>query len=89
MQRLAVDILHDEVIGSDVVEGADVRMIQPGDGARLELEAVAEALTANFDGDGSGQARVARAIHLTHAARAQRRLDLIRSQTRSSGELHD
>ena len=41
-QRLAVEALHDEkvdaVLVADVVEGADVRMIQRGDRLRFALE---------------------------------------------------
>src|SRR6266545_1247806 len=88
VKRLPVNVLHDEVIGSDVVECANIRMIQVRDRPRLALEPVAEPLTAHFDGDSSSQTRVAGAIHLAHAARAQQSLDLVRSQTRSSGELH-
>ena len=37
----AFDVLHHEVIGTDVVKDADMRMIQSGNGARLLLEALA------------------------------------------------
>ena len=41
-ERLAVEILHhqelDAVLLADVVERADVRMVEPRDGARLALE---------------------------------------------------
>jgi len=43
--------LHDEIIRPDVVERADVRMIQRGDGACLALEAVAKLGTGNLDRD--------------------------------------
>ena len=43
-QRLAFQVFHDEKVGSilmsDVVQGADVRMIQRRDRARLALEAL-------------------------------------------------
>ena len=38
----AFDELHDEVVGTDVVELADVRVIQCGDGAGFALEAFGE-----------------------------------------------
>ena len=41
-ERLALDVLHHQVVRADVVELADVGMIQRGDRARLALEAFAE-----------------------------------------------
>ena len=41
VQGRAVDVLHDEVVGPDVVQHADVRMVQRRDGPRLLLEALA------------------------------------------------
>src|SRR5437867_6461769 len=63
-------------------------MIERGDGAGLALEPVGERPPRNLDGDRASEARIACAIHLSHAARAQRSLDLIRSQTLSSRQLH-
>ena len=41
-QRRARDELHDEVVGPDVVERADVRMVEGGNRPRFALESVAE-----------------------------------------------
>jgi hypothetical protein len=60
-------------------------MIQAGDGAGFALEALAQfgaigkMCWQNFDGDVAAQARVARAIDLTHSARPERRNDFVRS----------
>ena len=43
-QRLAVDVLHDQVVRPDVEERADMRMIQAGDRTRLALEALVEGV---------------------------------------------
>jgi hypothetical protein len=43
-----------------------------------------ERIRENLDGNGAFQVRVRRAIHLAHAARANRRLDFVR--TKSSAE---
>ena len=69
-QRLAVDKLHDEevdvVVRADVVEVADVRMVEGGDRAGFALEALASFLVAgqlfrqDFDGD-QAMSRVSRA----------------------------
>ena len=40
VQTLPVDELHHKVIGTDVVEGADIRMVQGSDGPGLARKAV-------------------------------------------------
>ena len=55
-------------------------MIQRGDGAHFAIETIAETLGRNLDGDLAAHARIARAIHLSHAARANGREDLIRAE---------
>jgi hypothetical protein len=42
----------------------------------------------NFDGDGAIQARVARAIDLTHSTGTDGGDDFIRSETRAGGQIH-
>ncbi len=78
-ERLAFDVLHHQKIGAvlvaDVVERADVRMIQAGDGLCFALEALAqfgaigEMSGQNFDRDDAVEARVAGFVHLAHSAR--------------------
>ena len=68
-ERLAFEIFHHQIIGSvlvaDVVEGADVGMIQAGNGFCFALEslaqfgAVREMIGQNFDGDDAIEAGVA------------------------------
>ncbi len=45
-QRVALQVLHDQevdpVLGADVVQRADVRVVQAGDGLRLTLEPLLE-----------------------------------------------
>ena len=43
-QRRTFDEFHDEVVGANVMDGADVGMIQRRDGAGLTLEPFAEGL---------------------------------------------
>ena len=80
-QALAFQILHhqelDRVLAADVVECADVGMIQAGDGPRLALEALGKAAGAYLDGDGAIQAGVARPEDLAHTSGTQRGQDLI------------
>ena len=55
-------------------------MIQRRDGLGFTLEALAELRGGNFDGDVAIQTRVAGAIHFAHAARADGREDLVRTE---------
>ena len=97
-ERLAFQVLHDEVLGlalaPDVVERADVRVGELGDRLGLALEALAgfgrgrEVRRQNFDRDGSLQPRVARPVDLAHPARAERRQDLVRTETGPRGKRH-
>ena len=58
------------VVRDDVVQRADVGMIQRGDGAGFALEALTETLHRNFDGNVAVQASIASPVHLTHPAPA-------------------
>ena len=88
-QRLALEILHDQevnpVLAADVMERADVRMIQRGDGARLTLEALAslgivgDLRRQDLDRHVPTEPGVAGAVDLAHPARAEPRVDLIRA----------
>src|SRR5215467_3198537 len=76
-QRSAVNVLHHQVIRPDVVELANVRMIQRGDRTRFPLEALRKLLLGDFDRDGAIKPCIAGLVHLAHAAFAQRRQDLV------------
>jgi hypothetical protein len=99
-QRLPFQQLHHQVMElllpwrslrgrgvADVVQRADVGMVQRGDGLRLALEALANLLVAGqhrgnqLDGDIAIQARIARAMDLPHAAGAERAEDLVGSES--------
>ena len=97
-ERLAFQVLHHQEVGAllrpDVIEMADVGMIQAGDGPRLALEALlqirvgGEVLGQHLDGHGALQPRVARAIDFAHPARARRPHDLVGAQFCSCGKCH-
>ena len=92
-QRLARQVLHHEVGGAvmlaDVVQRADVRVVQPGDGLGLALEAGtavgvgAELGRQDLDGDAAIEAGVAGLVDLAHAARADGGLDLVGPEARA------
>ena len=88
IQRRALNKLHYQIIGADIVELADVRMIQRGHRARFALEPFRKLLAGNLDGDRAVEARVARLVHFPHAARANEREDLIGTELRAGREGH-
>ena len=49
----ALHQFHDQVVGANVVEGADVGVIQRRNGARLALETGTELLMRDLDGHGA------------------------------------
>ncbi len=98
LERLAVDELHDQEVDAalapDVVQRADVRMVERRHRARFALEPLAplhivrQRSRQYLDGDGSIEARVARFVDLAHPARAERREDLVRSEAQPWLEGH-
>ena len=91
-ERFAFEVLEHQVIDAiltaDVVQGADVRVVDLGDGARLALEALARfrvvghAGRKHLDRDEAVEAGIARPEDLAHPARAQRLENLVRTETR-------
>ena len=89
-ERLALDELEDQepdAVGLlEAVDRADVRMIQRGEHARLALEArepvgvARERARQDLDRDVAPELRVARAVHLAHAAGAEQRLQVIAAE---------
>ena len=89
-ERFALEILHDEeleaVLLADVVERADVGMVQPRDRSGLALEALSSlrlfggVRRQDLDGHDAPHACVVRAIDLAHPSTAQEGDDLVRSQ---------
>ena len=83
-------VLHDEkrdaLLLADVIERADVGMIELRDDARFPMEALAELRVGgelvglDFDRDNPIQPRIARAIDLAHAAGGVKTLDPIRAE---------
>ena len=88
VQRLPVDVLQHEVVGSDVVKRADVGMIQRCDGPRFSLEPVIEKLIRGFDGNVAREPGVTGFEHFTHAARANASDRHIRAEGCPRSESH-
>ena len=90
-QRLPFEVLHDEVVDAvlltNIMERADMRVIQRRDGAGFALEAFAELRIRcnvrgqDFDRDGAIEASVAGFVDFTHAPRTNGREDLVGAET--------
>ena len=86
-ERFAFQIFHHEETGAvlvpNVVEDADVRMIQRRNRARLAVKALAPVGIArqirrqHFDRDGAFEPRVPRSIHFAHAPGSDRGKDFV------------
>ena len=96
-QRLPFDVLDHDVVRArhvrgraDVVDVDDVRVVEGGGGACLLVEPLEElrvgAGAQHLDGDSAAEARVARAVHLAHAARTQAIDDFVGADAGSGSE---
>ena len=87
-QRRPFHQFHHQVIGSDVVDVANVGMIQRRHRVYLAGEAGAEALGGNLDGHVPPHPRIVGAIHFAHAPGADWSDDLIGPEFCAGGERH-
>ncbi len=97
-QRIAVEILHDEILDAllraHIVQRADVRMGERRDRPRLALEALAhlgvrgEMPRENLDRHRPVEARVLGFVDLAHPPGADGRENLVRPELRSGGKSH-
>jgi hypothetical protein len=86
-QRLPVDELHHQVVGTDVVQRADVWMVQRGDRPRFLLERIVRALQG-LDGDDPVEAGMARFPDFAHASSAQGGQDFVRADDAAGVQGH-
>ena len=97
-QRGAADELHDERHSGarifHAVDRRDVRMVQRREQLRFAMKARQALRVAgdfrqqHFDRDVAVELRVARAVHLAHAACPEQRLNLIPAEPRSNAQRH-
>ena len=88
-QSLAFQKLHNQKVGPYVVQGADVRMREGRDGARLAFETIAELRAEKLYRHGTVQASVASPKNLTHTAGTEGTLDFIRPEPRARRGLRE
>ena len=93
LERLALHQFHHQIrparVISDIVNRADIGVIECGDGLRLAPESFQQGLVRGhcirqeFHGHRAAEASVARTIDLSHTALSERPLDLVRSHCSS------
>src|SRR5262249_49745672 len=76
----ALQQFHHQIVRADVIESANVRMIQRRNRTRLSLETGAELRVGEFDGDSAAEPRIDGAKDFAHAALAEFAFDFIRSE---------
>ncbi len=85
-KRFTVHQLHDQIVVPDIMQRADVGMIQCGHRARLAPEAfprmriIIDVRRQYLDRDGALQPRVVSFVDLPHPAAAEQLVDAIRSK---------
>jgi len=78
--RRPILVFHHQIIWADIVNLADVGMIQRGDRFGFALEPFPELCAGNFDRDCPIQTRVFGTIRFSHRTRADGRKDLVRAE---------
>ena len=68
LEGRALDVLHDEIIWADVVDLADIRMIQRGDRVGFPLESLTELRGRNLDRHIAFQAWIMGLVHFPHTS---------------------
>src|SRR5580658_4247120 len=88
-QRRAVDQFHHQVVRADIVELANVGVIERRDGAGLAVESSRELGLRNLQRNNAVEASIARLPHLAHASRANGRDDFVRTEFRAGLQFHE
>jgi hypothetical protein len=99
VERFSLDILEhqeiDAILLADVVQRADVGMLQARNGACLTFKALAQLwlggylLRKNLYGDNPVQSRIARAVDLSHATSTDGGNDFIGAELGAGNQGHD
>src|SRR5579864_395662 len=97
-ERFAFQVFHDQIasriLSAHVVEMTDVRVAERGDGTGFAIEALSgfdvagKMFWQNLDGYNSVQPGIARPVHFSHTARAERRDNFIRTEFGPRREPH-
>ena len=77
LEYSAFDILHDQVVRPDIMQRANVGVIQGGYGVRFALESFGELFVRNLDCDNAIQPCIASFVDFAHPTSAKEREDLV------------
>jgi hypothetical protein len=78
LKRTAIEVLEHQIVRPDIVNLADMRMVERGNCTRFLFESRNVRRAHALDGDDAIEPRVASFPDLAHAAAAERLEDLIR-----------
>ena len=84
----SVEVLHHQVVRTDVVEDADMWMAQRRDSARFLEKTRGVTAVERLDGHGPAQAGVESFVDLAHATGAQRGHDFKRTEAGTGDQRH-
>src|ERR1019366_1448850 len=87
-RRFALDILHHDVVRADIVDLANVRMVQRRNRTRFTLETLGELLFRYLNRDMPVKPLIARQPNRSHAAFANRTEKLIGAEMCAGGWAH-
>jgi hypothetical protein len=85
-QRLPVDEFHVEIVRADIVQRADVRVVQRSNCACLTIEPIAELLPGDLDRHPAIESRVTALPHFAHPSATNRRDDFVGTEPRATFE---
>jgi hypothetical protein len=88
LERRALDVLHYQIVRTNVVKLADVGMVECRYRARFALEALRKLFFYNFDCNSAIQSRVASTIDFAHASGANGFEEFISAQPSSGSQGH-
>ena len=88
LERRPLDVLHDQVIGADVVKLTNIGMIERSDRSGFAFKSLGELGLGNFDGDHTVKPCVAGLVNLSHATRSNGRDDLVRAKSVAGRKRH-
>lgn len=87
-ERFAFHQFHYEKVGAEIVQSANVRMVQCGDRSRFALEPVGEPFVYDLNRNQAVDARISRFVHFAHAALANGLEDLEMVKPITGGARH-
>jgi hypothetical protein len=87
-QRFPLEILEDQVIGPDIVDLANVWVVDRGNGARFALKPAHIVGDHPLDRDRAIQSAIVGLVDFAHASGADQRLDRVRAKPRAGSEKH-